>query len=624
MLDFIQLLPDNVANQIAAGEVVQRPASVVKELLENAVDANATEINLVVKDAGKTLIQVIDNGVGMSHTDARLAFERHATSKIKTANDLFNIHTNGFRGEALASIAAIAHVTLKTKRENEELGSQIKINGGEILSQNMISTPKGSSFEIRNLFYNIPARRNFLKSNAVETRHIIDAFQRVAFAYPNITFSLYHNENEIYNLPFGKTDQKSGNLRQRIVNILGANSNEKLVPINEETEILKIEGFITKPNYSKKKRGEQFFFVNNRFIKSPYLHHAVVSAFEGLLNHGYHPSYFLYLTVPPKSIDINIHPTKTEIKFDNDRDLYAIIRSTIKHSIGQYSVAPVLDFDRDSTLDTPYSYKNKDLGKTPIIDVDSDFNPFKSDNISNVTSGKTGFNIKNHEVKANWESLYVNTKEESKIIDNIEVEAENISQMLFDETKETTYHTTYQIHQKYITSSIKSGIVLIDQNHAHQRILYEEFLEKLTTDGFGNQQLLFPLKIGLSKTDIEIISEINLDLQSAGFHFSKILDDAIVLDCIPVTISESEVIGILEKLIDDIKNEIPDASFSQIDTIAKSLAKSLSIKSGTELNHQEQDDILNRLFICKEPNFSPFGKKTYITLTLKELEDKFN
>jgi len=622
MSDFIQLLPNNVANQIAAGEVVQRPASVVKELLENAVDAKATNIKLIVKDAGKTLIQVIDNGNGMSQTDARMAFERHATSKIKTAADLFDLHTNGFRGEALASIAAIAHVTLKTKQESEDLGTQIKIHGGDILSQNMISTPKGSSFEIKNLFYNIPARRNFLKSKTVETRHIIDAFQRVALTYPNIAFSLYHNESEIYNLAKGTADLKSANLRQRIINILGKNTNEKLVPIDEKTDILKIQGFITKPNFSKKKRGEQFFFVNDRFIRSPYFHHAVVSAFDGLLNHGFHPSYFLYLTVPAKSIDINIHPTKTEIKFDNERDLYAIIRSTVKHSLGQYSVAPVLDFDRDATLDTPYSFKRKYHSKEPNIEVDPDFNPFKSDSKVLQKDAK-GFNYQK-EVTANWETLYLDSKEEKEIIQNIEVEAENISQKLFDEKQEISSYSTFQIHQKYIVSTIKSGMVLIDQYSAHQRILYEDYLAKITIDGFGNQKLLFPLKIKLTKSDIQIIKDIQIDMNSAGFHISKISKDTIVLDSIPVTISESKVVGVIEELIDHIKNEIPETSFSQVDTIAKSFAKSLAIKPGTKLNQKEQENILNNLFLCKEPNYSPFGKNTYITLTLKELETKFN
>ncbi|MCF6298069.1 MAG: DNA mismatch repair endonuclease MutL, partial [Flavobacteriaceae bacterium] len=505
------------------------------------------------------------------------------------------------------------HTILKTKQENQELGTQIKINGGEIISQNVISTPKGSSFEIKNLFYNIPARRNFLKSNAIETRHIIDAFQRVALTYPNISFSLFHNDNEVYNLPFGKLDLRSGNLRQRIVNIFGGNTNEKLVPIEEETDILKIEGFVTKPNFAKKKRGEQFFFVNNRFIKSPYLNHAITNAFEGLLNHGYHPSYFLYLTVPPQSVDINIHPTKTEIKFDNERDLYAIIRSTIKHSLGQYNVAPVLDFDRDATLDTPYSYKNKS-SKTPTIQVDSNFNPFEPDQKSTPKFQKK-------EVAPNWESLYVENKKESFAIQNIEVEAEVIPQKLFDDS---INHKTHQVLQKFIVSTIKSGMVLIDQSYAHQRILYENFLKKLTMDGLGNQQLLFPLKVSLNKSDIAIIKEIKTDLKSAGFYISTILEDAITLDSIPSTISENQVTGIIEELIENFKNEIPENSFSQIDIIAKSLARSLSIKSGVNLTNKEQENILNKLFYCKEPNYSPFGKKTFITLTIEELEEKFN
>ena len=372
MSDIIQLLPDHVANQIAAGEVVQRPASVVKELLENAIDAGASSIKLLLKDAGKTLVQVIDDGKGMSTTDARLCFERHATSKIRKAEDLFNLNTKGFRGEALASIAAIAHVTLKTKQESEELGSEIKIEGSKIVSQEFVATATGTSLAVKNLFYNIPARRNFLKSDTIETRHIIDEFQRVALAHPGISFLLHHNNNEVYNL-------RAGNLKKRIVAIFGSKMNEKLVPIEEKTDLITIQGFITKPEFAKKKRGEQFFFVNDRFIKSSYLNHAVVNAFEGLLEHSSHPSYFLYLSVPPNSIDINIHPTKTEIKFDNEKALYAILRATIKHSLGQYNVAPVLDFNRDANLDVPYNFKGKSSVSSPKITVDPDFNPFKEE-----------------------------------------------------------------------------------------------------------------------------------------------------------------------------------------------------------------------------------------------------
>ncbi|WP_457616091.1 DNA mismatch repair endonuclease MutL [Lutibacter sp.] len=600
MPDIIQLLPDHVANQIAAGEVVQRPASVVKELLENAIDAEATQIKLLIKDAGKVLIQVIDNGKGMSQTDARLCFERHATSKIKKAEDLFNINTKGFRGEALASIAAIAHVTLKTRQESQELGTSIRVEGSEVKSQESVSTPKGTSIAVKNLFYNIPARRNFLKSNTIETRHIVNEFQRVALVHPNISFSFYHNDNEIYNLV-------ASNLRQRIVAILGKKTNEKLVPINESTDIVAIEGFITKPEFAKKKRGEQFFFVNNRFIKNAYLNHAVTSAFEGLLAQGYYPSYFLYLTVPTKSIDINIHPTKTEIKFDDEKTLYAILRSTIKHSLGQYNVAPALDFDRDASMDTPYEFKNKHIS-TPKVSVNPDFNPFNAQK-----TRPTNFQQK----ASNWESLYTGID-----VENIEVESEPVNSSMFTEEKST--HKTYQIQNKYIVSNIKSGVVYINQNLAHQRILYEEFLENSTVNEAASQQLLFPLTLAFSKDDVRIIEEIKSDLESIGFIFETISEEAVVVKGIPVNISESQITTIIEQLLDDIKNDVPDTSFSQLDIMAKSFAKSLAIKTGTKLDAKEQEEIVNKLFLCKEANYSPFGKKTFVIINIQEIDKQFN
>jgi len=449
MSDIIQLLPDHVANQIAAGEVVQRPASVVKELLENSIDASSTSIQLIIRDAGKTLIQVIDNGKGMSTTDAKLSFERHATSKIRVAEDLFKLHTKGFRGEAMASIAAISHVEMKTKQNSQEIGTHIKIEGSKVMYQEMTATPVGTNIAVKNLFYNIPARRNFLKSDTIETRHIIDEFQRVSLTHPEIDFSLYHNDNEIYLL-------KASNLRKRIVAIFGAKMNEKLVPVSEDTEMISIEGFITKPNFSKKKRGEQFFFVNNRYVKSPYLNHAVVAAFEGLLEHGSHPSYFLYLTVPSKSIDINIHPTKTEVKFDDEKAVYAILRATVKHSLGQYNVAPILDFNRDATLDTPYNFtKQESKPSSPKITVDPSFNPFSNeDTIQNKSSYQ---HVKEN---SNWESLYVTT-------DEVEFQ-----EKLFDNEQTYPSNKTIQIQRKYLLSSIKSGVVLIHQSLAHQRVLY--------------------------------------------------------------------------------------------------------------------------------------------------------
>lgn len=618
MVDRIRLLPENVANQIAAGEVVQRPASVVKELLENAVDARASKIDLIVKDAGKTLIQVIDNGTGMNQEDAKLAFERHATSKIKTANDLFDLHTNGFRGEALASIAAVSHVRLKTKTEGEELGTEIRIDGGEIKSNTQVQTSTGSVIEVRDLFYNIPARRNFLKGNSVETRHIIDAFQRVAFTAPGIRFRFVHNDNEVFNLPPSQTDSQSANLRQRIVGIMGRNTNEKLVPIQEDTDILKITGFVGKPAHSKKKRGEQFFFVNNRFIKHNYLNHAVLNAFEGLIPPGNYPAYYLFLEVPPKSIDVNIHPTKTEVKFDNERDLYAIIRSTVKHSLGQYNVSPSLDFERDAGLDTPYAYKDKGPVKSPTIEVDKDFNPFRKE--YSATSG-----LRRKETLQQWEALYIDNGPEKELIHSIDVEAENITQELFGEKDGLDdMLRTFQLHSKYVASSIKSGMVLIDQNAAHQRILYEDYLEKVTVEGIGHQQLLFPLKVTLTTNEINILKDLRSDLETAGFHMEHIGEDEITLDAIPVHITEKQVNQILEDLACNIRDEVPDSSFSQIDTIAKSLAKSLSVKAGMRLNSKEQESLVNNLFSCREPNYSPSGKRTFITISMEDLEERFN
>ncbi|MCG1036914.1 DNA mismatch repair endonuclease MutL [Polaribacter sargassicola] len=603
MSDIIQLLPDHVANQIAAGEVVQRPASVVKELLENAIDAGATNIKLLLKDAGKTLIQVIDDGKGMSATDARMCFERHATSKIQKAEDLFNLCTKGFRGEALASIAAIAHVELKTKEDNEELGSSIKIEGSKIVSQDFVSTSKGTSLAVKNLFYNIPARRNFLKSDTVETRHIVDEFQRVALAHPNISFLLHHNNNEVYHL-------KSSNLRKRIVAVFGSKMNEKLVPIDEQTDILNIEGFVAKPEFSKRKRGEQFFFVNDRFIKSSYLNHAVVNAFDGLLEQGAHPSYFLYLKVPANTIDINIHPTKTEIKFDNEKALYAMLRATVKHSLGQYNVAPVLDFNRDATLDTPYDFNAKQKSTSvPKISIDPNFNPFKEEEPK-----KNNFPFKREKQTDSWESLYTSTTVSHK---------EN-NQELFNNQEEVKTQKTFQIQRKYLLSSIKSGVVLINQSLAHQRVLYESFLESITVKEANSQQLLFPVKISFSSAEIEMIYTIKTELENAGFSFDEFTKDSVTIKGIPVSVTESKITIILEELLSDIDLEVPDASFSYFDIMAKSFAKTLSIKTGTLLSEKEQEGLVNDLFSCKEPTISPFGKSTFKTLTLNEIDNLFN
>ncbi|RRJ90642.1 DNA mismatch repair endonuclease MutL [Paenimyroides tangerinum] len=655
MSSIIRLLPDHVANQIAAGEVVQRPASVVKELLENAVDAGATVIKLVIKDAGKTLIQVIDNGKGMNETDARLCFERHATSKISIAEDLFKLQTKGFRGEALASIAAIAHVELKTKQADAELGTHVIIEGSKIVSQEVAVVPDGTSFIVKNLFYNIPARRNFLKSDTVEFRHVIDEFERVALAHNNIQFVLINNGSEMFNLP-------ASNYRQRIVNVFGGKTNEKLVPVQETTEIIEIQGFVAKPEYAKKSRGEQFFFVNDRFIKSGYLHHAVTAAFEGLLKEGTHPSYFLYLTLPPNSIDINIHPTKTEIKFDDEHALYAILRATVKHSLGQFQVSPVLDFQRDETLDTPYALENT-KSVEPTVQVDAGFNPFLDTDVKlgsyeyqksnrsyeDVFSSKSssGFKSsssgslsskmnassfpsysKNTDSNSGWETLYDGIKPATEDIltaqgHTFESEVKNETLFELDDTERNFKNQSYQIQKKYIVSPIKSGMIIIDQRRAHQRILYERYLESLSLQNNSSQQLLFPLTLYYATFEMELLKSLQTDLVQMGFLFETLDNEKVIISGIPVTISESEVSIVLEDLLNELQSEFPDEKDVLKDKIAKSLSQSLAVKTGTYLTDKEQENIVDSLFACKEPNVSPFLKPTFITMRVEDIDKKF-
>ncbi|UYW00337.1 DNA mismatch repair endonuclease MutL [Flavobacterium agricola] len=670
MTSIIQLLPDHVANQIAAGEVVQRPASVVKELIENAVDAKATTISLVVKDAGKTLIHVVDNGKGMSVTDARMCFERHATSKIKAATDLFNLNTKGFRGEALASIAAIAHVELKTKQAADELGTHITLEGSKVLSQNAAVLPNGTSFLVKNLFYNIPARRKFLKSDTSEFRHIMDEFIRIALAHPDIEFTLIHNGSEIFKLPISS-------LRQRVVNIFGKSINQKLVPVSEETEIVNIVGFVTKPEFAIKSKNEQFFFINDRYIRNPYLHKAVMLAYDGILKDGALPSYFLFLDVPPESIDINIHPTKTEVKFDDEQSLFAILRSAVKHSLGLFSVANNIDFERDPMMDIPVDVTKRQAIK-PLIEVDPNFNPFKEDAFSTfddtpkykplfpgsstvtpvynpfdlepevditdkkikkaIQSEKTSTtskpsNYKTKDANASWESLYVGLNDAVTTIESqaqteqvIEFESDEVTGKLFaaNEVQEKT-NLTYQIQKKYILSTIKSGLLVIHQQRAHQRILYEQFLQNITVHKALSQQLLFPLQLYYSIPEMHLINELKPALENIGFLFDEINKDNVLITGIPVNVVESEVSKIIELLLLDFQEGfVSENSFSQADRIAKSMAKSLGTKSGTALTTEEQEGLVNALFACKEPNVSPFNQPTILTIDSNELDKRFS
>lgn len=607
----ITRLPEHVANQIAAGEVVQRPASVVKELLENAVDAGATELQLVVKDSGKTLIQLIDNGSGMSAEDAQACFERHATSKIHQAEDLFKLHTKGFRGEALASIAAVAQVSLKTRTADAEVGTEVKIAGSEISEVSECVTPVGTVISVKNLFFNIPARRNFLKSNPVELRHIIDEFHRVALAHPDLAFSLHSNDSLLFSLP-------QANLKQRITGIFGPKTKERLVPVTEETEVVAVSGFVIKPEFAKKSRGDQFFFVNDRFIKSSYLHHAVTAAFEGLLKDKTVPGYFLFLKVPTDSIDINIHPTKTEIKFDDDHTIYAMLQAAVKHSLGQFNVAPVLDFTRDDSLDTPYEMKQA-APKMPSIAVDPSFNPFKEKS----SSGRSNYQ-RLQEHQPSWEALYtqVDNKEfGDAFLEEITLESQEVSGSFFEEAEDQAQLPSMQLFGKYLASPTKGGMLLVHQQRAHQRVLYEDYLKRMTADAANSQALLFPISLDLDSKQKALLEEVKDGLDHLGFSFSA--EEQVTLSAIPTAVNPEQVGQIIENLLADLSTDVPGMSFSANDVLAKSMAKSLSVKTGAKLSKDEQQDMINQLFACKESNLSPFGKPTFKIITNTEIDNKF-
>jgi DNA mismatch repair protein MutL len=607
MPDIIQLLPDSVANQIAAGEVIQRPASAVKELLENAIDAGSDTISLVIKDAGKALIQVNDNGFGMSETDARLSFERHATSKIKSADDLFNISTKGFRGEALASIAAIAQVELKTKVDNTDLGTHIIIEGSEVKEQEVCNCSKGTSFSIKNLFYNVPARRNFLKSNPVEVKHIIDEFQRVAMVHADINFSMYNNGNEVLNL-------NKGTFRQRIVGIFGEKYNQKLVPVAETTDIVNIEGFVSKPEFAKKTRGEQYFFVNDRFIKNAYLNHAVNNAFDQLLSKDQFPSYFLKLTIDPSKIDINIHPTKTEIKFEDERAIYAIIRTAVKQALGKHNIAPTLDFEQETSFNIPIS-NNMGAVKAPTIKVTPGYNPFETKIPPAPVKKKTA---------ENWESLYSSfEKDTSEIIEQQEKSEQQV--IIPDwENKEEINNTFIQLHNKYILTQLKSGCLIIDQQRAHERVLYEDFLKNIET-GKGNvQQLLFPETIEFANADAELINEIAPEIKALGFGFDKMGTNTFVVSGVPAELKETNTKKTFENLLEQFKINQSELKLDKRENLAISMARSAGVKLGQKLSVEEMNGLIDQLFACEMPYSLPNGKPTIITMDLDNLNDQFD
>lgn len=608
MPDIIQLLPDSVANQIAAGEVVQRPASAIKELLENSVDAGATDIKLIVKESGKTLLQVIDNGKGMTEADARMAFERHATSKIKSAEDIFEIKTKGFRGEALASIAAVAQVELKTRQEQEELGTIIRIAGSKVENQEFGNTSQGTSIEVKNLFYNIPARRNFLKSNNVELKHIIDEFERLAIPHHQVQFSFYHNGAELFNLP-------SASLRQRIVNVFGKKFNEKLVPVNEETPILKLGGYIGKPEFSRKTRGEQFFFTNNRFIKNNYLHKAVCSAFEGLMSEDSHPSYFLFLEIDPSKIDVNIHPTKTEIKFEDERAIHTIIRTAVKHALGQYNIAPSLDFDTDQQFNIAPLPKGSYI-PSPGITVDPSFNPFVDRRKSNagLSSLKPSSNLNENQ---DWESLMNQLPE-------IGSELEEQSDLGLENEPMVESKTYSQIGRKYIFTNHGDGVIMIHIQRAHERILFERFSASLTSHSSASQQLLFPQTLSFNPSDFSLIQSIVPKLSSLGFDVDEFGKNEIIVNGIPLEMEESSLNSVFEQLIENEKDFKASPEEGQLEFIAKIMAKVSALKTGKKMEQREMQHLVDELFACASPNISVGGKAVIVNLGVAEIDKSFN
>jgi DNA mismatch repair protein MutL len=632
MTDIIQLLPDSIANQIAAGEVIQRPASAVKELLENAIDAGANSIKLIIKDAGKTLIQVIDDGCGMSETDARMCFERHATSKIRTAEDLFNIRTMGFRGEALASIAAIAQVELRSRRRIEDLGTKIIIEGFELKSQEACQAPVGTSFSIKNLFFNVPARRNFLKSNTIELRHIMDEFERVAMTTPSVFFSLHHNGQEIFHLP-------AGNHRQRIVGLFGKDANKKLVPVQEDTDVVSISGFVGKPEFAKKTRGEQFFFVNNRFIKSPYLNHAVQSAFEDLMPKDSFPMYFLFIDIDPARIDINVHPTKQEIKFEDERIVYNYLKVAVRHALGASAVTPMLDFEQEQGLGQPYMIpRNTSRSNDPRFDNGrpSSFEQTKNDLNFKKPSALEKSNLQNWEklyevfdvkVTETYESQTVTDSEEDNGSLTFESNFETVDNTLMIDDTEGSFSKQqkdpYQIHNSYIVSQIKSGFLLIDQQAASERILYEHYLTLLDEKQISTQTQLFPKTLHFSPSDAAILKEILPDINRLGFDVQEFGGEAFIVHGLPSDWKQGkDEQKIIESLLEQYKIDI-DLHLDISERIARSLARSAAVKRNTPLSIREMHEVIDQLFACAMPFKSPTGRNCFISFDLEDLQKQF-
>lgn len=609
MSDIIQLLPDSVANQIAAGEVIQRPASVIKELVENSVDAGAKNIDVAVVDAGRTSIQVIDDGKGMSETDARLAFERHATSKIRQAEDLFNLHTNGFRGEALASIAAVAQVVLKSRQEGEEVGTQLSISGSRFEGQEACSSSVGSVFSVNNLFYNVPARRKFLKSNSTELNNILTAFERIVLVNPQIAFTLHSNNTELFNL-------KAGNLRQRIIDVFGKRINQDLLPVNVETTMCKISGFVGKPEAARKKGAHQFFFVNGRYMKHPYFNKAVMTAYDRLVPQGEQVPYFLYFDVNPNDIDVNIHPTKTEIKFENEQAIWQILMAAVKESIGMFNDVPSIDFDTEDKPDIPvYNPDVASSASAPKISLNPHYNPFKS----SPSSGKPTA-VK--PVDEQWEQLYEGLNDQ----DSVEREAD-----IFESESETEINTSqsilaekspahYQYKGKYVMTAVKSGLMIIDQHRAHVRVLYERYLEQIQQQTSHSQKVLFPEVLQFPISDEVILEKLLPEMSKMGFELDNLGGGSYAVNAIPTGLDGVNPLHLVQDMVFSAKEKGVKALDEVHQSLALTLARNAAIPQGQVLSNEEMETLVNDLFACSNVNYTPDGKNVLCILKQQEIE----
>ena len=596
MPDIINLLPDSVANQIAAGEVIQRPASIIKEMVENSLDAGATNIQVNVKDSGRTLVQIIDNGKGMSETDARLAFERHATSKISSVDDIYSLTTMGFRGEALASIAAIAQVELRTKQNGQDLGTKIQISGSTVELQESCNCSVGSNFTIRNIFYNVPVRRKFLKANSTELKHIVTEFQKIALCNSSVAMSLYSNDTEIYVIP-------QSNIKQRIVNVFGKQISQNLIPLDTETSIVKISGFVGKPEFAKKTIGEQFFFINGRFMKSSAFHKAVLDAYDKILPYGTIPSYFIFLDVDPSTIDVNIHPTKTEIKFENAKAVWQMIFASIKEALGKHNIVPSLDFDQEAYIDIPYLNKESEI-KKPHISVNQEYNPFKTDKNQNKSTYD------------NWDKLYSGFENKYQA-----VEQENIQQKIELENQ-NHQSNLYQYKSKYIFSAVKSGLMIIDQRRANERILFEQIMKGYENHVGISQKNLFPEQIVLTEIESMILTNLSEELEEIGFDISCIGNNTFAVNGTPAVIDNCNPQDVLQTIIANHQKNKADIKSEVFRNLAESLAKYAAMRENKKMSSIEVEQFINNLFSCQNSNYTPDGKAIITILNDDELDKK--